>query len=428
MKFLLVLALLLNFAFGLSAQGAKTVNLATAGTLSTVLTSDERNTITSLTITGNIDALDFKTMRDEMHVAVLNLSSVTIVAYNGTEGTSISNSVYPDSTIPEAAFYKSDMFSKSSLMSIVLPSNVTSIGEYAFFDCFALNTIVIPSSMTSIGDFAFGFCNTLKTILLPSFLTQIGDHAFFGCNKLTTVVIPASVTSVGTRAFNACSGFISVDTDNPNYSGIDGVLYDKTQTLLIQCPISKIESFTIPTSVTSIGAYAFYSSGLNTVKIPSSITSIAEGAFNNSSELTSIITSSPTPVDLSSSLNVFSQIDKRTCTLYVPIGSKSAYQSADQWKDFTNIVEKDPTVIDPISNDHQLIIYPNPTSGKIKIAFDRVPQAGIKLIVTDLTGKVVVNQVVQEKVNWIDLSGNTPGIYLVKTNLPNSTVQKVILQ
>jgi hypothetical protein len=92
------------------------------------------------------------------------------------------------------------------------------------------------------------------------------------------------------------------------------------------------------------------------------------------------------------------------------------------------IVEKDFTGIDPISNQQQLTIYPNPTSGKVKLVFDQIPQGGTTLIVNDVSGKTILTQFIQDKEEWIDLKGNTPGVYLLNTNLKNYKVQKVILK
>jgi len=429
MKKLLLLFTFLSLTSGIFAQVSKTINVETAGTLSPSLTSNELATITNLTITGTIDARDFKTMRDNMPLlAVLDLSGVTIVAYNGTLGTSNYQPDYPANTIPENAFLNKTWQGKISLTSIVFPVSLTAIGDYSFYSCSGLTSLVIPSSVTSIGYSAFYSCSGLTTVTIPSSVTSIGEDAFRDCSGLITVTIPSSVTSVANYAFYGCSGLITVDSNNPNYSSLDGVLYDKSQTLLIHCPTSKIESFIIPSSVTSIGNAAFNNCReLTTVTIPSSVISIEESAFINCDGLTSIITSRITPINLSVSYGVFDSF-KTTCTLYVPLGSKSAYQVADQWKDFANIVEKDLTGIDPIISDQKLNIYPNPTTGKVKLVFDQIPQGGETLTVNDFTGKTILTQSIQNKEEWIDLKGNSPGVYLIRTNMKDFKVQKIILK
>ena len=91
-----------------------------------------------------------------------------------------------------------------SLSEIVIPSSVTSIGDWAFYGCRSLSEIVIPSSVTSIGDLAFDNCSSLSEIVIPSSVTNIGDSAFCGCRSLSEIVIPSSVTSIGNCAFSGC--------------------------------------------------------------------------------------------------------------------------------------------------------------------------------------------------------------------------------
>ena len=77
--------------------------------------------------------------------------------------------------------------------------------NYAFSDCDSLSKIVIPSSVTSIGDWAFYGCRSLSEIVIPYSVTSIGHHAFYGCRSLSEIVIPSSVTSIGDSAFYNCS-------------------------------------------------------------------------------------------------------------------------------------------------------------------------------------------------------------------------------
>ena len=85
----------------------------------------------------------------------------------------------------------------------VIPSSVTSIGEWAFGGCSGLTTVTIPSSVTSIGEWAFGGCKGLKSVTIPSSVTSIGDRAFFNCKGLTSVTIPKGV-KIGKDAFRGC--------------------------------------------------------------------------------------------------------------------------------------------------------------------------------------------------------------------------------
>ena len=359
----------------------------TAGNLINLFSSEELATITKLTLTGTIDARDFKTMRDEMPLlAEIDLSGVTIVEYYGTEGTSIwGNNNYPANTIPEFAFMNSSWQGKTNLTSIILPTTMVSFGKFAFSYCSGLSVVSIPTSVTTIGEGTFNGCQGLTSISIPSSVTLIGYSAFSNCTAIPSISIPASVTTIQSGAFIYCTGLINVDEYNMNYSSIDGILFNKTQTTLIQCPISKTGSFVIPSSVVTIGQNAFYMSiltsvsipssvqqvedyaftncsnfttvtipssvttignsafqscsGLTSFIIPSSVISIGNDAFNYCTSLTSIYSKTLMPVILSSTTEVFYQVNKTTCILYVPYGSKPAYQAANQWQDFQNIVE-----------------------------------------------------------------------------------------
>src|SRR5665647_87381 len=187
------------------------LHVAVAGTLSSLLTSNQRDTITSLVLSGTIDARDFKCLRDSMpRLAELDLSAVTIAAYTGTEeslgGTIII--VYPANTLPELAF-----FCCSGLTTIKLPNSITSIGDYAFGGCSGLTSITLPNSVTSIGTYAFAECSGLTTITLSNSLTSIGNVAFGGCRGLTKFTLPGSVTSIGEAAFENCSELTSFTSE-----------------------------------------------------------------------------------------------------------------------------------------------------------------------------------------------------------------------
>ena len=199
------------------------------------------NTLTSMEISGTIDARDFKTMRDEMPMlSQVNLREATVVSYTGTGGTNfnVNTTSYPANTIPDYAFMDSNWNGKANLTSIMLPKSLNSIGIYSFRLCTGLTSIAIPSSVISIKDGAFNFCSGLNTVTIPSSMSSIGNFVFYGCTGLSSI-------------------------------------------------------------------YAF----------------------------------PITPVDLNSSSTVFYDINKSTCKLYVTLGKAAAYSAANQWKDFTNIIE-----------------------------------------------------------------------------------------
>jgi len=160
-------------------------------------------------------------------------------------------------------------------------------------------------TITSIGDEAFFGRTKLASITFPASITNIGIAAFNSCLSLTNVAIPASVTSIGDYAFFYCTSMtaISVDTANPSYSSVDGVLFNKDQTTLMQFPFGKAGSYAIPGSVIGIADEAFgindhgypdvfsgffSCAGLTNLIIPGSVTNIGEYTFSRCRGLTSV--------------------------------------------------------------------------------------------------------------------------------------------
>ncbi|GHT22357.1 hypothetical protein AGMMS4957_12450 [Bacteroidia bacterium] len=147
----------------------------------------------------------------------------------------------------------------------------------------AIRTLVIKEGVTSIGNYAFFNCRGLTSVTIPDYMTSIGNYAFGGCRGLTSLTIPDGVTSIGNYAFGGCSGLtaINVDDANAQYSSVEGVVYNKNKTALVFYPAGKQGAFTIPTGVTSIGETAFGGcSGLTSVTIPNSVTSIGGIAYD----------------------------------------------------------------------------------------------------------------------------------------------------
>ena len=180
----------------------------------------------------------------------------------------------------------------TNLRNIKIPNNVESIGDYAFYNCTSLTSVTIPNSVTSIGNDAFYGCSSLTSVTIPNSVTSIGNNAFYGCSSLTSVTIPDSVTSIGYSALSSCTSLtlIDVSKNNKKYISIDGVLFDKDKTKLIQYPAGSNRTiYSIPNSVISIGSDAFVGcTSLTSVTIPNSVTSIGGSAFSGCTNLTSI--------------------------------------------------------------------------------------------------------------------------------------------
>jgi hypothetical protein len=159
------------------------------------------------------------------------------------------------------------------LLLLTLPAAVE-----AQFTCTTNNGTITITGYTGPGG-AVTIPSTLNG--LP--VTSIGYNAFCECTGLTNLTIPNSVTSIGVQAFWRCTSLTSISVDglNSTYSSVNGVLFNKTQTTLVQYPAGiAATSYTIPNSVTSIGEGAFeYGARLTNVSIPNGVTSIGDYAF-----------------------------------------------------------------------------------------------------------------------------------------------------
>ncbi len=168
---------------------------------------------------------------------------------------------------------------QSNIKVVVLENGVTSISDYAFYECTGLASITIPDGVTSIGNYAFYRCTGLTSVAIGNCVTSIGNSAFDGCTGLTSITIPDSVTSIGNCAFYGCTGLTSI-TIPDSVTSIDAAAF-------YGC--TGLTSITIPDSVISIGHSAFEGcTGLTSITIPGSVTSIRKEAFRGCTGLTSI--------------------------------------------------------------------------------------------------------------------------------------------
>ncbi|MDR1155639.1 MAG: leucine-rich repeat domain-containing protein, partial [Bacteroidales bacterium] len=269
-----------------------------------------------------------------------------------------------------------------------------------------------------------------------------------------------SVTSIGSSAFFGCSSLtaINVDANNPGYTSVDGVLFNKSQSELIQYPAGKTgNDYTIPHSVESIGDDAFYGcSGLTSITIPDLVTSIGNYAFRGCRKLTSItipdlvesigiyaffdcsnlalvtvgnsvehiedyaffncpalasITNlNPTPQAIDS--YVFVDVAIGNITLYVPTESVEAYEAASVWRDFGKITAYTPSVINTPAVTAAIRISPNPVAESFRIEGITAPST---VNVSDINGRIIFKKIISGDES-ITLNHWTKGIYLVHVN------------
>ena len=287
-----------------------------------------------------------------------------------------------------------------ALESVTLPKSLTKIGESAFSSCNSLSSMTIPEGVKEIGPMAFSFCEALvwfkvdaantaytsvdgvlfdkekkklicypgssndtaytiptgteeiakyafnhcyrlSAITLPEGVTQIKHSAFLACMGLTSMVIPKSVKEIEEQAFGNCwkLSAITVAEGNTEYTSVDGVLFDKAKTTLMQFPAGHKDSiYTIPNGTKKIGGHAFLGAkDLVAVTISADVKEIEEYAFEQVYKLKSLTVKWEKPLSINE--NAFDLNVPANVTLTVPKGSKAAYAAAPVWKEFKQIGE-----------------------------------------------------------------------------------------
>ena len=250
-----------------------------------------------------------KPERSEYEYTVLEDGTVEITRYNGND----TDVVVPDkingksvTSIGDWAFYDC-----TSVTSIKLPNSVTNIGEGAFNDCTSLISVTIPDGVASIGDNAFSSCTNLASITIPNSVMEIGEFAFNDCTSLTSITIPNSVTRIGYRSFENCTSLISI-TIPDSVKSIEGSSFNNCTSL---------KSVMIPDSVTDIGLNAFSGcASLTSITIPSGVTSIGNGAFENCTSLTEIKVSTKNAKYVSVNGVLYNK--NKTTLICYPVGKK----------------------------------------------------------------------------------------------------------
>ena len=187
---------------------------------------------------------------------------------------------------------------------------LTGIGEQALMGCRSLTSVTLPNTIQWLGEGAFAVCRGLTSITIPEGVADIPTGCFGYCSALTTATLPASVTPIGKMAFDGCSGMTSI---------------------------------TLPANLKRIGEMAFFDcSKLTAITIPASVTSIGNRAFGGrnatlKSKITEYHMQSAAPPALEGLL--YEAQDGVSPVIYVPAGSKAAYEAAAGWSSLTIMEE-----------------------------------------------------------------------------------------
>lgn len=243
---------------------------------------------------------------------------------------------------------------------------VTKVGAHAFDKC-DITSVTFPISVIEIGDYAFqpdplGFVPLLTgELVLPEHLQTLGKNAFSGNRGITSVIIPNSVRKIGEGCFGSCEG-------------------------------------------------------LQSVTIGSGVEEIDYLAFANCTALETIIVDRAVPPTCQWSS--FSWCPKDIPVL-IPIGSKTLYEQAEYWNEFTNFIETGGLAI--MENETNVFVaYPNPTEGEVFIDGDDIN----RVEVYSITGQFIKDF----KTNVIDISDQESGAYLIKVIALSGSITKLIIK
>ena len=165
------------------------------------------NQLTSVSIPNSVTRIGNSAFQNCLNLNSVHISDIAawckIVFFNS------SSYPYTSSSNP-LVFAKHLYVGEEEIKDLIIPSSVTSIGDYAFIGCKGLTSATIPNSVTHIGNYAFMGCSELTSIKLPEVITAISSSVFENCSSLNTITIPESVTSIGYRSFFGCASLSSI--------------------------------------------------------------------------------------------------------------------------------------------------------------------------------------------------------------------------
>ena len=234
----------------------------------------------------------------------------------------------------------------SKLANFSMPATITSIGQNAFKDCAKLSSVTVPASVTSMGQYAFQNCTSLTTASVLANVAMLPIYTFDGCTSLKTVTMDgSSITTIGERAFNGCSQLVDITLPSGLTTLGQYAFNDCVSLSLISLPATLttlgngvfdgctgLISLEIPEGVSELPQSVFSGcTGMQSLYLPSTITTINYSAFYNLNSLIDLHIQATTPPPFS----YYSRAPQ--VSLFVPEASISAYQAADNWKNFGHI-------------------------------------------------------------------------------------------
>ena len=261
-------------------------------------------------------------------------STITVIKSSAFRSSKLQSISIPDNVVSiedEAFGFCTD------LVEVKLPDGITRIADRLFYNCFSLSSVQMPVGIDYIGEFAFYNCRSMKNMVIPTNVKTIGLEAFSGCSSLSNVTVPSTVEYVGNGAFKYCSGLTSINW-----------LAEGITTFVETFSGCGMESFIVPEGAQDLSNCFQNCTKLVAVVLPESTEKVIN-TFAGCDNLTSVTVNAPVPPEVTE--GTFSANALLNGTLYVPKGCKALYESAEYWKNFSNIVETDyvPTTFCPLT-------------------------------------------------------------------------------
>lgn len=348
----------LTIACAAALSAAALTVSTTAGRLRADMHGTQTATLTELTVTGTLDARDFRFIADSMPaLTALDLSGAAIVPYHHPSVPAIAKQLdFEADALPPLALMgkplttlalpatlrtlgEASLAGCSSLKTLALPAQLDSIGPYALARCTALTDVNLPATVTALARGAFAHCTALKSLSVKSGsrLRHIGPRALAGCTALSQLSIGNSIERIGEGAL-AGTALTALDlSGNANLKVIDGWT-------AAGAPLHTVQ---LPPSVTTLGpGTLFNATNVAAVTLPSTVSYIGDYAMAGAGNLQTIVTKATHAPALGD--EVWWAVRQYKVTLRVPAGTVNAYSNAYQWQRF-HIVED--YILGDVNND-----------------------------------------------------------------------------
>jgi len=241
-----------------------------------------------------------------------------------------------------------------ALKTVTLPETVVKIADMAFYQCQALSSVNFPASLKEIGQMAFQDCTALSDIVLNEGLESIGHDAFRACTGPERLTIPSTVSKVDYAAFYRCSNIKEVEilpsVDNPSITVNDRafgggsvnklilgrtIQHDAYNTPFKECSPEEIIFGEAWKDITNIGLGGKES--LKSVSFPATLEHIGTNTFTGCPAVRHVECKAIVPPVCEADGQWFDSEVYGTAQLYIPLGSRKAYEAAVMWKNFTDI-------------------------------------------------------------------------------------------